>query len=102
MCVCVGGGGGGELELGGVCLVCSHLFSAPRQYGKVKEVRLTRDKKGRSRGFGYVEFEDEVRCAGIVRRWRCTHQTAVHVCALACLVLRCVPAPLHSAPLHVA
>jgi RNA recognition motif-containing protein len=28
------------------------------QAGKVRDVRLIRDKAGKSKGFGYVEFEE--------------------------------------------
>ena len=36
------------------------LCSRSHQYGRVKDVRLAKDKRGKGRGFGYVEFEDEV------------------------------------------
>lgn len=39
-----------------------------KQYGPLKEVRMTTDQNGHSKGFAFIEFENEVRNLHPVRR----------------------------------
>lgn len=40
-----------------MCLVTRGLWMV--QYGPIKEIRMTVDEQGRSKGFAFVEFEQE-------------------------------------------
>ena len=45
----------------------THLFSL--QYGPIKDIRMATDPEGHSKGFAFVEFEEEV--SSFVTRQEC-------------------------------
>ena len=54
------------------CFVC--------QMGEITEVRLVKNFKGKSKGFAYVEFKDEVRVILYITRVYVLYSRCVGVC----------------------